>query len=121
MIYKALGHDAPANEDEYWDNLFHESAEQAFTQGMAARINEPTLGQSEGREGATDAGQWMEIPRNAMVEVRDQDAATGWVEIIYPLRGGPMTSYHVRCFVEPEKLTPMPGKPSPFQNPKGKR
>lgn len=85
-----------------------------FVQGMKARLNEATLGQSEGREGATDAGQWMEVPKNAQVEVRDQDETTGWVEIIYPLRGGAMTSYHVRCFVEPEKLSPMQG-PSPFQ------
>lgn len=91
---------------------------QEFVPGMAARLNEATLGQSEGREGATDAGQWMEIPRNARVEVRDQDQTTGWVEIIYPLKGGPMTSYHVRCFVEPEKLSPLSGQPSPFQNPK---
>lgn len=89
-----------------------------FVQGMAARLNEATLGQSEGREGATDAGQWMEVPKNAIVEVRDQDKTTGWVEIIYPLKGGPMTSYHVRCFVEPEKLTPMGNRPSPFQNPR---
>lgn len=94
---------------------------QEFVQGMAARLNEATLGQTEGREGATDAGEWREIPQNAQVEVRDQDPTTGWVEIIYPLRGGPMTSYHIRCFVEPEKLTPMPGRSSPFQNPRGRR
>lgn len=92
-----------------------------FVEGSAARINEATLGQSEGREGATDAGRWMEIPRNAIVEVHAQDQTTGWVEILYPLKGGPMTSYHVRCFIEPEKLTPLPGSPSPFQNPKGKK
>lgn len=92
-------------------------ANDMFVQGMRARLNETTLGQSEGREGATDAGQWMEVPKNSMVEVRDQDKTTGWVEIIYPLKGGPMTSYHIRCFVEPEKLSPM-GGPSPFQNPR---
>lgn len=89
-------------------------ANDTFAQGMRARLNEATLGQAEGREGATDAGQWMEVPKNSMVEVRDQDDTTGWVEIIYPLKGGPMTSYHVRCFVEPEKLSPMQGA-SPFQ------
>lgn len=93
-------------------------ANDQFIQGMKARLNETTLGQSEGREGAYDAGQWMEVPKNSMVEVRDQDKTTGWVEIIYPLKGGPMSSYHVRCFVEPEKLSPMGGY-SPFQNPKG--
>lgn len=112
----------PANPIQQPGTLSHvvKVTGQQFIPGQKARLNEATLGQSEGREGATDAGQWMEIPRNAMVEIRDQDASTGWVEVIYPLRGGPMTSYHVRCFVEPEKLTPIAG-PSPFQNPKGKR
>lgn len=91
-----------------------------FPAGSAARVEEATLGQSEGREGAYDAGQWMEIPKNAMVEVVSQDATTGWVEVIYPLKGGPMSSYHVRCFMEPEKLTPLPGSRTPFENPKGR-
>jgi hypothetical protein len=114
----------PANPLQQPGTLSHVikvAAETEFVQGMAARINEATLGQSEGREGATDAGQWMEIPRNAQVEVVYQDPSTGWVEVLYPLKGGLMTSYHIRCFVEPEKLTPNPGAPSPFQNPKGKR
>jgi len=91
-----------------------------FPPGSAARMEEATLGQSEGREGAYDAGQWMEIPKNAMVEVVSQDQTTGWVEVMYPLKGGPMSSYHVRCFIEPEKLTPLPGSRTPFENPKGR-
>lgn len=114
----------PANPLQQPGTLSHVirmAADAQFTPGLTARINEATLGQSEGREGATDAGQWMEIPRNAQVEVVYQDPSTGWVEVLYPLRGGPMTSYHIRCFIEPEKLTPLPGQLSPFQNPKGKR
>jgi hypothetical protein len=111
----------PANPLQQPGTLSHVikvAADTQFVQGMAARINEATLGQSEGREGAYDAGQWMEIPRNARVEVVFQDPTTGWVEVLYPLKGGPMSSYHIRCFVEPEKLTPLPGQHSPFQNPK---
>ena len=51
----------------------------------------------------------MEIPKGANVEVVYQDPSTGWVEVRYPLKGGPMTSYHVECFVEPEKLSPLGG------------
>lgn len=85
-----------------------------FPAGVTARMEEATYGQSEGREGATDAGQWVEIPKNAMVEVVYQDPSTGWVEVLYPLRGGAMTSYHARCFVEPDKLTPFSGADSPM-------
>lgn len=95
-------------EQHEWQQ-YTSAANDQFQPNQAARLNEATLGQSEGREGATDAGQWMEIPRNARVEVVYQDPTTGWVEIMYPLKGGPMTSYHVRCFVEPEKLTSMEG------------
>lgn len=91
-----------------------------FPPGSAARLEEATLGQAEGREGATDAGQWMEIPKGKLVEVRYQDPTTGWVEIISHLSGGPMTSYHVKCFVEPDVLTPMPNNRTPFENPKGR-
>lgn len=80
-----------------------------FVPDSRARLNEATLGTSVGREGATDAGQWMEIPEGANVEVVHQDPTTGWVEIRYPLKGGAMTSYHVECFVEPEKLAPLEG------------
>lgn len=80
-----------------------------FQPETRARLNEATLGTSVGRDGAIDAGRWMEIPEGANVEIIHQDPTTGWVEIRYPLKGGAMTSYHVECFVEPEKLAPLEG------------
>jgi hypothetical protein len=96
---------------------FGKTSAQEFREGQPCRLNEATLGQTEGREGATDAGQWREIPRNAKVDVVYQDPSTGWVEILFPLKGGPMTSYHIRCFVDPSVLTPLEG-PGAFQNPR---
>jgi hypothetical protein len=84
-------------------------AKDEFIPNTRARLEEATLGKTVGREGATDAGQWYEIPKGSNVEVVYQDPATGWVEVHFPLKGGPMTSYHVECFVEPAKLTPLMG------------
>lgn len=90
-----------------------------FLPDTSARVEEDTMGQSEGREGATDAGQWMNVPKGTNVVVVYQDPNTGWVECLMPLKGGRMTSYHVRFFIEPEKLTPLPNRQyTPFQNPK---
>lgn len=84
-----------------------------FQNSDMARLEEATYGEAVGK-GA--AGDWREVPKNSIGEVMGQDPTTGWVEINFPLKGGENTPYHVRVFIEPEKLTPMPGvaKPGPF-------
>lgn len=107
----------PANPIQQPGTFSHVAgANDQFANSDMARIEEDTMGQSVGRDGAVDAGQWVDVPKNSIGEVMGQDPTTGWVEINFPLKGGPMTSYHVQCFVEPEKLTPMPNlkKPGPF-------
>lgn len=80
------------------------AAGEAFVNGEIVRLTKDAYGMNEGREGATDAGQYSLIPEGSTGEVIGQDAATGWVEVIFPLEGGPMTSYHARCFLEPSDV-----------------
>lgn len=112
----------PANPLQQGGTLSHVihvgKASDEFLPDTSARVEEDTMGKSEGREGATDAGQWMDIPKGTNVVVVHQDKTTGWVECLMPLKGGAMTSYHVRFFIEPEKLTPLNRPYTPFQNPK---
>lgn len=81
-----------------------------FKNGDIVRLEEAIYGITEGKSEAHGAGQYKEVPKNSMGEVLGQDDFTGWVEVIFE---GPqdkakaMEPYHVRAFVEPEKLTPM--------------
>lgn len=85
-----------------------------FQAGDMGRLVEDTYGEAVGK-GAS--GDWRLVPKNSIGEVMGQDPTTGWVEINFPLKNsGPMQPYHVRIFIEAEKLTPMPGvqKPGPM-------
>lgn len=78
-------------------------------------LRNDVYGLTEGRDQATDSGQYQNVPAGTKGSVIYQDPTTGWVEAMFPLSGGPMTSYHVRCFLEPGDLKPstMPA-PGPF-------
>lgn len=80
------------------------AAGETFSPPEIVRLLEPVYAMKEGREGATDAGQYTEIPAGSVGEVLGQDETTGWVEVIFPLDGGPMTSYHARAFVDAKDL-----------------
>jgi hypothetical protein len=84
-----------------------------FQNADMARLEEDTYGEAVGK-GAS--GDWRLVPKNSIGEVMGQDPTTGWVEVNFPLKGGQNTPYHVRVFIEAEKLTPMPNvaKPGPF-------
>lgn len=104
---------SPFGPVQYPGGTYSKTAAEEFLNGERVRLNKPTYGLTEGREGATDAGQYIEIPANKMGEVMGQDPSTGWVEVIFPLSGGEMTSYHARCFLEPSEITKIPGS-TPF-------
>lgn len=103
---------SPQNPIQFGNTLSKVAAEQ-FMNGDRVRLNQNTYALTEGRDGATDAGRYINIPQNTMGEVLGQDPTTGWVEVIFPLKGGKMTSYHARAFLEPSEITKMDGS-TPF-------
>lgn len=89
-----------------------------FNNSDMVRVNEEIYGVMEGpRQGEHGDGQYRAIPKNSIGEVLGQDRTTGWVDVIVPLHDtGPLQPYHIRAWIEPEKLSPMPNirKPGPF-------
>lgn len=81
----------------------------AFQNGQRVTLLEDEYGVKEGREGAYDAGQYTLVPKGSPGEVMGQDATTGWVECLFPLDGGKMSSYHVRVFLEPRQIRAIQG------------
>ncbi len=69
------------------------------------------MAQKEGKEGAIDNGQWVNIPRNTRGEIQEQDPSTGYCVILFPLKGQPMQvpspiyAAIARAYIEPEYLT----------------
>lgn len=91
--------------------------EVTFNNSDMVRINEEEMGIAEGKSEAHGSGQYRPIKKNSIGEVLGQDPSTGWVDVIFPIHdSGPMEPYHIRAWIEPDKLTPMPGvaKPGPF-------
>ena len=89
-----------------------------FQNGDMVRLEEAEWGTAEGKSEAHGAGQPREIPANSIGEVLGQDPTTGWVDVIFPgpqANAGPLEPYHIRAWIFPQKLTPMPGvqKPGP--------
>jgi len=78
-------------------------------------LNESVYGLAEGKSEEHGAGQYKEVPQGSTGEVLDQDKTTGWVEVIFPLKGGELTPYHVRCFLEPSQISKTDHQPpGPF-------
>lgn len=90
-----------------------------FQNGQMVRLEEPTYGIMEGKDEAHGSGQYKEIPLNSIGEVLGQDETTGWVDVAFAGpqgEAGPLEPYHVRAWIESEKLTPVnvPKPPGPF-------
>lgn len=101
--------------EQNWE--FVSAAGDTFQNSDMVRINVATMGIAEGKSKDHGAGQYREIKKNSIGEVLGQDPTTGWVDVIFPLhKSGPMEPYHVRAWLDPSDLTPMPGvkKPGPF-------
>ncbi len=94
------------------------AAEVTFQNSDMVRLNVAEMGVMQGpTPGANGDGQYRDIPVNSIGEVLGQDATTGWVDVIFPLHdSGPLEPFHVRAWIEPEKLSAMPNikKPGPF-------
>lgn len=95
----------PSGPVQYPGGTYSRVAAEEYQNAEIVRLNKATYGLTVGREGATDAGRYVEVPKNSTGEVMGQDATTGWVEVNFPLKGGPMTSYHVQCFLEPSEIS----------------
>lgn len=78
--------------------------------GQRVILQEDEYGTREGREGSPDAGQWTLIPRGTPGQVFDVDETTGLVCVLFELHGGPMSSYHVRCYVDSKQVKPGRGR-----------
>lgn len=89
-----------------------------FRNSDMVRINVAEYGTMEGpTPGKNGDGQFREIPKNSIGEVLGQDSTTGWVDVIFPIHDtGPLQPFHIRAWIEPEKLNAMPNtsKPGPF-------
>jgi hypothetical protein len=95
------------------------SAAQDFQNGDMVRLEEATYGIAEGKSDVHGNGSYKEIPENSIGEVLGQDPTTGWVDVAFAgpqANAGPLEPYHVRAWLEPEKLTPAPNvaPPGPF-------
>lgn len=99
------------------DWAFTAATGDTFENSDMVRINSDEYGIAEGKSEEHGAGQWKTIKKNSIGEVLGQDQTTGWVDVIFPIHdSGPMEPYHIRAWIEPANLTPMPGiqKPGPF-------
>jgi 2'-5' RNA ligase len=104
---------SPFNPIQYPGGTYSKIAAEEFQNGDIVRAATELFGVKEGRDGATDAGEYTAIPPGRRGEVLGQDPTTGFVDVIFPLDAGPMTSYHVRCFVEANEIVKVDGK-TPF-------
>lgn len=89
-----------------------------FNNSDMVRLEEEEYGVAEGKSEAHGAGQYKAIPKGSIGEVLGQDPTTGWVDVMFvgpQANAGPMEPYHIRAWIEPSNLTPMPGikKPGP--------
>lgn len=98
---------SPFNPIQYpggtYSRMWYTGADE-FTAPEIVRLKNDAYGLAEGKSEAHGAGQYQPVPAGSSGEVLAQDSTTGWVEVIFPLDGGPMTPYHVRCFVDPSDL-----------------
>lgn len=94
-----------------------------FQPGDPVRLNAPTYAQKEREEGysstgewmpeGSDAGEWIEIPRNTFGEVVDFDPTTGYIVVDFPLSGPAGSSYHARTYMDAAQVTLVSREPRP--------
>lgn len=102
---------SPFNPLQFPGGTYSKVAAQQFNNGQRVVAQDDVMGMSEGPEGE---GGYRMIPKGTSGEVLGQDPTTSWVEVIFPLDNtGERQPYHVRCFLEPNELRPVPGN-TPF-------
>lgn len=105
---------SPYNPIQYPGGTYSATGD-VFVPPEIVRLNESVYGLAEGKSEEHGAGQYKEVPQGSTGEVLDQDKTTGWVEVIFPLKGGELTPYHVRCFLEPSQISKTDHQPpGPF-------
>jgi hypothetical protein len=97
--------------------------EYVFQPGDVVRVNQATYAQKMRGEGytntgewanpGTDAGEWIEIPRNSQGEIVDYDSTTGFAAVDFPQQNGPATSYFARAYIEGNLLSLVNRQPRP--------
>jgi intein/homing endonuclease len=86
-----------------------------FAAPEIVRLKVEGYGMAEGKSEAHGAGQYQNIPMGTTGEVLYQDPSTGYVEAIFPLKGGPLSPYHVKMYVNPSEIEHTDAKPpGPF-------
>lgn len=92
---------SPFNPIQFPGGTYSKVAAEQFEAPEIIRLRTEGYGMAEGKSEAYGAGQYQSVPQGSTGEVLGQDPTTGWVEVIFPLEGGPLTPYHVKCFVDP--------------------
>lgn len=113
-LYRMLPNDLKLVTTSAWE--FKEAAA-TYENGDMVRLEVEEYGVMEGKSVEHGAGQYKLIPKNSIGEVLGVDPTTGWADVIFPIHdAGPLEPFHVRVFLEPAQLTPMPNikKPGPF-------
>lgn len=95
---------SPFNPIQFPGGTYSKTSSEEFVAPEIVRLKNEGYGIAEGKSEAHGAGQYQPVPAGSAGEVLGQDPTTGWVEVIFPLDGGPLTPYHVKCFVEPTDL-----------------
>jgi hypothetical protein len=114
-VCNALGIEVPDGDDD--DDWRFAATGDTFQNSDMVRINKEEYGIAEGKSTEHGSGEYRTIAKNSIGEVLGQDPTTKWVDCIFPIHdAGPMEPYHIRAWIDPSNLTPMPGikKPGPF-------
>ena len=106
---------SPFNPIQFPGGTYSKVAAEEFVAPEIVRLKTEGYGMAEGKSEAHGAGQYQSVPEGSTGEVLGQDPTTGWVEVIFPLEGGPLSPYHVKCFVDATDLEHTRQKPpGPF-------
>lgn len=95
---------SPFNPIQFPGGTYSKVSHEEFVAPEIVRLKTDGYGMAEGKSEAHGAGQYQTIPAGSNGEVLGQDVTTGWVEVIFPLDGGPLTPYHVKCFLAPNEI-----------------
>lgn len=94
----------PFNPLQYPGGTYSKVSAEEFVAPSIVRLKVEGYGLAEGKSEAHGSGQYQSIPMGSTGEVLYQDPTTGMVEVIFPLKGGPMTPYHVKMFCDANQL-----------------
>lgn len=94
----------PFNPIQFPGGTYSKTSAEEFVAPEIVRLKNEGYGIAEGKSEAHGAGQYQSIAPGSEGEVLGQDPTTGWVEVIFPLKGGNLTPYHVKIFCEPGEI-----------------